>query len=153
MTIGQFAEILTMAYLGIFLKRFGFKKVITIGIAAYFFRYAIFGTAMLPVWIIVVSQAFHGFCYAFFFAAAYIYVDTLADQDVRHSAQTAFGIIILGRGPALGGWLSGYLQNMYTMDNIFSFSKFWYTMSAIGLVTMIFFFMLFQELLSDGNSE
>ncbi|MEC7736481.1 MAG: MFS transporter, partial [Candidatus Neomarinimicrobiota bacterium] len=31
MTIGQFAEILTMAYLGIFLKRLGFKKVITIG--------------------------------------------------------------------------------------------------------------------------
>ena len=153
MTIGQFAEILTMAYLGIFLKRFGFKKVITIGIAAYFFRYAIFGTAMLPVWIIVVSQVFHGFCYAFFFAAAYIYVDKLADQDVRHSAQTVFGIIILGGGPVIGGWLSGYLQNMYTVDNVFSFSNFWYTMSAIGLVTMIFFLMLFQEQLSDGNSE
>jgi len=153
MTIGQFAEILTMAYLGIFLKRFGFKKVITIGIAAYFFRYAIFGTTMLPVWIIVVSQVFHGFCYAFFFATAYIYVDKLADQDVRHSAQTVFGIIILGGGPVIGGWLSGYLQNMYTVDNVFSFSNFWYTMSAIGLVTMIFFFMLFQEQLSDGNSE
>ena len=153
MTIGQFAEILTMAYLGIFLKRFGFKKVITIGIAAYFFRYAIFGTVMLPVWIIVVSQVFHGFCYAFFFAAAYIYVDKLADQDVRHSAQTVFGIIILGGGPVIGGWLSGYLQNMYTVDSVFSFSNFWYTMSVIGLVTMIFFFMLFQEQLSDGNSE
>ena len=153
MTIGQFAEILTMAYLGIFLKRFGFKKVITIGIAAYFFRYAIFGTAMLPVWIIVVSQVFHGFCYAFFFAAAYIYVDKLADQDVRHSAQTVFGIIILGGGPVIGGWLSGYLQNMYTVDSVFSFSNFWYTMSVIGLVTMIFFFMLFQEQLPDGNSE
>ena len=153
MTIGQFAEILAMAYLGFFLKRLGFKKVITIGIAAYFFRYAIFGTAMLPVWIIVVSQVFHGFCYAFFFATAYIYVDKLADQDVRHSAQTVFGIIILGGGPVIGGWLSGYLQNVYTVDNVFSFSNFWYTMSAIGLVTMIFFLMLFQEQLSDGNSE
>ena len=153
MTIGQFAEILTMAYLGIFLKRLGFKKVITIGIAAYFLRYAIFGTAMLPVWIMVVSQAFHGFCYAFFFAAAYIYVDKMADDDVRHSAQTVFGIIILGGGPVIGGWLSGYLQNMYTVENVFSFSNFWYTMSAIGLVTMISFFMLFQEQLADGNTK
>jgi len=153
MTIGQFAEILTMAYLGIFLKRLGFKKVITIGIAAYFFRYAIFGTATLPVWIMVVSQAFHGFCYAFFFAAAYIYVDKMADEDVRHSAQTVFGIIILGGGPVIGGWLSGYLQNMYTVENVFSFSNFWYTMSAIGLVTMISFFMLFQEQLADGNTK
>ncbi len=153
MTIGQFAEILTMAYLGIFLKRLGFKKVITIGIAAYFFRYAIFGTATLPVWIMVVSQAFHGFCYAFFFAAAYIYVDKMADEDVRHSAQTVFGIIILGGGPVIGGWLSGYLQIMYTVDNVFSYSNFWYTMSAIGLVTMISFFMLFQEQLADGNRK
>ena len=153
MTIGQFAEILTMAYLGLFLKRLGFKKVITIGIAAYFLRYAIFGTTMLPVWIMVVSQAFHGFCYAFFFAAAYIYVDKMADEDVRHSAQTVFGIIILGGGPVIGGWLSGYLQNMYTVENVFSFSNFWYTMSAIGLVTMISFFMLFQEQLADGNTK
>ena len=153
MTIGQFAEILTMAYLGLFLKQLGFKKVITVGIAAYFLRYAIFGTTMLPVWIMVVSQAFHGFCYAFFFAAAYIYVDKMADEDVRHSAQTVFGIIILGGGPVIGGWLSGYLQNMYTVENVFSFSNFWYTMSAIGLVTMISFFMLFQEQLADGNTK
>ena len=153
MTIGQFAEILTMAYLGLFLKRLGFKKVITVGIAAYFLRYAIFGTTMLPVWIMVLSQAFHGFCYAFFFAAAYIYVDKMADEDVRHSAQTVFGIIILGGGPVIGGWLSGYLQNMYTVENVFSFSNFWYTMSAIGLVTMISFFMLFQEQLADGNTK
>ena len=48
MTIGQFAEILTMVYLGFFLKRLGFHKVISIGIAAYFIRYAIFGTESLP---------------------------------------------------------------------------------------------------------
>ena len=145
MTIGQFAEILTMAYLGFFLKRLGFKKVITIGVAAYFMRYAVFGTESFPVWVMIISQAFHGFCYAFFFAAAYIYVDKLADEDVRHSAQTVFGIIILGGGPVIGGWLSGYLQNMYTVENIFNYSKFWYTVSAIGLATMVFFYALFRE--------
>ena len=145
MTIGQFAEILTMAYLGFFLKRLGFKKVITIGVAAYFMRYAVFGTESFPVWVMVISQAFHGFCYAFFFAAAYIYVDKLADEDVRHSAQTVFGIIILGGGPVIGGWLSGYLQNMYTVENIFNYSKFWYTVSAIGLATTVFFYALFRE--------
>ena len=129
MTIGQFAEILTMAYLGFFLKRLGFHKVISIGVAAYCIRYAIFGTGSFPVWIMVMSQAFHGFCYAFFFAAAYIYVDKLADEDVRHSAQTVFGIIILGGGPVIGGWLSGYLQNIYTLDGVFNYSDFWYSLS------------------------
>ena len=153
MTIGQFAEILTMAYLGFFLKRLGFKKVITIGVAAYFMRYAVFGTESFPVWVMVISQAFHGFCYAFFFAAAYIYVDKLADEDVRHSAQTVFGIIILGGGPVIGGWLSGYLQNMYTVENIFNYSNFWYTVSAIGLATMVFFYALFREQLVQRESQ
>ena len=153
MTIGQFAEILTMAYLGMFLKRLGFKKVITIGIAAYFLRYAIFGTEILPVWVMIMSQAFHGFCYAFFFAAAYVYVDKIAEEDVRHSAQTVFGIIILGGGPVIGGWLSGYLQNEYTFVNrfpgpdqiFFDYSMFWYTLSLIGLATATFFYFSFKE--------
>ena len=143
MTIGQFAEIITMAYLGFFLKRLGFHKVISIGISAYCVRYAIFGTEFFPVWVIVISQAFHGFCYAFFFAAAYIYVDKIADEDVRHSAQTVFGIIILGGGPVIGGWLSGYLQNVYTVNGIFDYSSFWYILSIIGLATTLFFYFLF----------
>ena len=150
MTIGQFAEIITMAYLGYFLKRIGFKKVITIGIGAYCLRYAIFGTELFPVWVMVLSQAFHGFCYAFFFAAAYIYVDKIAEDDVRHSAQTVFGIIILGGGPVIGGWLSGYLQNAYTVVSgpdllVFDYSMFWYTLSAIGLGTTAAFYLLFYE--------
>ena len=149
MTIGQFAEILTMAFLGYFLKNIGFKKVITIGISAYCLRYAIFGSNFLPVWIIVISQAFHGFCYAFFFAAAYIYVDKLADEDVRHSAQTVFGIIILGGGPVIGGWLSGFLQSANTANGIFKFSSFWYTLSLIGFVTTVLFFMFFKEELTE----
>ena len=153
MTIGQFAEILTMAYLGFFLKRLGFKKVISIGITAYFLRYFIFGTEILPIWVMVLSQAFHGFCYAFFFAAAYIYVDKIAERDVRHSAQTVFGIIILGGGPILGGLLSGYLQNIYTEVYrfpgpdlvMFDYSNFWYTLSVIGLIASIVFYFSFKE--------
>ena len=151
MTIGQFAEIITMAYLGFFLKRLGFHKVISIGIAAYCVRYAIFGTESLPVWIMVMSQAFHGFCYAFFFAAAFIYVDKIADEDVRHSAQTVFGIIILGGGPVIGGWLSGYLQNVYTVNGIFDYSAFWYILSMIGLATALFFYFLFQNQLKSNT--
>ena len=115
-------------------------------------RYAIFGTEAFPIWVIILSQAFHGFCYAFFFAAAYIYVDKLADEDVRHSAQTVFGIIILGGGPVIGGWLSGYLQNIFTVNGVFNYSHFWYTVSAIGLVATIFFYISFREQLEKEVS-
>ena len=116
-------------------------------------RYAIFGTESFPVWIMVASQAFHGFCYAFFFAAAYIYVDKLADDDVRHSAQTVFGIIILGGGPVIGGWLSGYLQSIYTVGTVFNYSNFWYTLSAMGLAASVFFLIFFREQLKKDQYE
>ncbi|MBC8346581.1 MAG: MFS transporter [Candidatus Marinimicrobia bacterium] len=145
MTIGQFAEIITMVFLGYFLKNLGFRKVITIGTVAYFARYAVFGTESLPVWLIVISQALHGICFAFFFAAAFMYVDRITDKDIRHSAQTVFGIIILGGGPVIGGWLSGYLQEMYTANGVFNFSNFWYTIAGLSILTTVFFFTSFRE--------
>jgi len=151
MTIGQFAEIITMAYLGFFLKRLGFKKVITIGIMAYFARYMIFGTSFLPVWVMVLSQAFHGFCFAFFFAAGFIYVDKLAEDDVRHSAQTVFGIIIFGGGPVIGGWLSGKLQEINTIAGVFNYSTFWYTLAGIGIRASILFLSFFKTQLETKN--
>ncbi len=152
MTIGQFAEIITMAYLGFFLKRLGFKKVITIGIFAYFARYMIFGMTFLPPWIMVLSQAFHGFCFAFFFAAGFIYVDKLADDDIRHSVQTVFGIIIFGGGPVVGGWLSGYLQNMFTLNGVFNYSNFWYTLAGIGLIVTLLFYYSFNNMISKETA-
>ena len=152
MTIGQFAEIITMIFLGYFLKNLGFRKVITIGTVAYFARYAVFGTESLPVWLIVVSQALHGICFAFFFAAAFMYVDRITDKDIRHSAQTVFGIIILGGGPVIGGWLSGSLQEYYTANGVFNFSNFWYTIAGLSILTTLFFYLLFKDELSEGNS-
>ena len=152
MTVGQFAEIAAMAYLGFFLKRFGFRKVIFLGVLAYAARYAVFGTVTLPIWIMVVSQAFHGICYAFFFAGAYIYVDKIADEDVRHSAQTVFGMIILGGGPVIGGWLSGYLQETFTQAGVFDYSPFWYTLSAVGFVTALFFGVMFREQVEERTA-
>ena len=69
----------------------------------------------------------------------------IRDRDVRHSAQTVFGIIILGGGPVIGGWLSGKLQEINTTAGTFDYSTFWYTLAGIGLVTALFFFSLFKD--------
>jgi nucleoside transporter len=145
MTIGQFSEIAIMAILGVFLARFGFRTVITIGALAYFVRYTIWSFTDLPVALLVASQALHGICYACFFAGAYLYTDRVAPKDVRHSAQTVFGILILGGGPVIGGWLSGVLQAQYTAAGVVDYGALWRVVSLIGLATAIFFWSLFRE--------
>lgn len=154
MSIGQFSEIIMMVFLGALLKRLGFRAVLFFGASAYLVRYAIWGTAGLPVWLMVSSQALHGLCYACFFAASYIYVDRIADDDVRNSAQTVFGIMILGGGPVLGGFLSGYLGDLYTPEGgTLNYSPFWYTIAAIGLVTSLVLVLLFRDETKNAMSE
>jgi nucleoside transporter len=148
MTIGQFSEILVMAFLGFFLKSFGFRRVVTLGALAYALRYAAWGQVELDPALIVASQALHGLCYACFFAASYIYVDRLAPADVRHSAQTVYGMIMLGGGPVLGGMLSGWLQERYQTDGrmlLEDFQPLWWTLAAVGLACAVAVFALFRD--------
>jgi hypothetical protein len=153
MTIGQFAEIAVMAGVGILLARLGVRWVIAMGALAYFLRYAIFATVSLPAGVIIASQALHGFCYACFFAVAYIYVDRLAEPDVRHSAQTVFGIIILGVGPVLAAPFLGLLASVFTTaDGTLDYAGLWRTLSGIGLVTAIGFAALFRDETTGARS-
>ena len=147
MTIGQFSEILIMAGLGFLLARFGFRKVIALGALAYFVRYTIWSFPdAVPVALLVSSQVLHGVCYACFFAAAYIYTDRVAPVDVRHSAQTVFGILILGGGPVIGGMLSGWLQDTYAASGGgVDYGALWRVVSLIGLAAAAFFYLAFRE--------
>lgn len=115
MTIGQFSEIIVLALLGLFLKRAGFRTVLSIGCLAYVARYLVFSLGT-PTALVLTSQALHGVCFACFYAAAFIYVERIAPADVRHSAQTVFGIILLGLGPLLAGPLLGKLTTVCTRE-------------------------------------
>jgi nucleoside transporter len=99
MSIGQIAEILTMAILGVTLKRLGWRKTMILGVLGHAMRFAVF--AFLPDHpaIIVLVNVVHGIAYAFFFATVYIFVDEFFPKDVRASAQGLFNLMILGFGP------------------------------------------------------
>jgi nucleoside transporter len=146
MTIGQVSEILVLGGLGAMLARLGFRVVITIGALAYFVRYLVWSQVGLPTSVLVASQALHGVCYACFFAAGYIYVDRVAEKDVRHSAQTVFGILILGGGPVIGGWLSGWLEARYQHpEGGVDYAGLWFFVSLVGLSAAAIFSALFRD--------
>jgi nucleoside transporter len=118
MTIAQVAEIFVMAILlSVALEKLGMRKTLALGILAWPIRYIIFviGT---PSWLVVASLALHGFCYVFFFTAAFIYVDKIAPKDIRHSAQSLIAIIILGFGNFLGSLFCGWIQSIFTTETV-----------------------------------
>ncbi len=118
MALGQIAEILCMAMLGVFLKRLGYRTVLALGCTAFALRYGLFsllspensGGGSTKAFILL-AMLLHGFCYAFFFAAAYVFIDRIAAPDIRHSVQTVFGIMILGVGPSLAVFYNARLDS------------------------------------------
>ncbi|MBN1893580.1 MFS transporter, partial [bacterium] len=118
MTIAQFAEIFVMLILlPIFLKKYGMRNTLAIGAVAWPIRYIIFAIGK-PAWLVIASLALHGFCYVFFFVAAFIYVDKVAPSDIRASAQSLIAIIALGLGRFLGSLFAGKVQTMFTSDGV-----------------------------------
>ncbi len=102
MVIAQVAEIFVMLFLlSYFTSKYGIRKTMIYGILAWPLRYIIF-TIGYPSWLVIASLALHGFCYVFFFVAAYIYVDKVAPADIRNSAQSFIAIVILGFGNFVG---------------------------------------------------
>ena len=99
MSIGQVAEISTMAILGVTLKRLGWRTTMILGILGHAARFAVF--ALFPQYkaAIILINVIHGVAYAFFFATVYIFVDEFFPKDVRASAQGLFNLMILGLGP------------------------------------------------------
>ncbi len=138
MSIGQFSEIAFLAVLGLFLKRLGYRLVLTLGALAYGLRFGLFAIAtdasVQSEWIAGAAMVLHGLCYGFFFAGAYVYIERLAPADIRHSVQTVFGIIILGVGPVLAGVYNQQLDVFTPQGEPPDYAGLWRVQAIIGIV-------------------
>ena len=144
MSIGQVAEIGTMAGLGWVLARLGWRATMSVGIAAHAIRFFIY-TFGDPLWLMVAVNIVHGMCYAFFFAAVYIFVDERFPKDVRASAQGLFNLLILGIGPFLGSLLWGRLgDTLRTPDNQVDFQRLFMVPALFGVVALVLLLVAFR---------
>jgi nucleoside transporter len=163
MSIGQVAEITTMAGLGFFLKRLGWRTTMILGILGHVVRFGIYsiGTQDL-LWLVIVSNVVHGFAYAFFFATVYIYVDENFPKDVRTSAQSLFNLLILGLGPLLGNFLWGWLGDVFSSTSldaagktitIIDYHKLFLVPLGVGVAAAAFLAIFFHPVAKDPVPE
>lgn len=145
MSIGQVAEIGTMAFLGSVLARLGWRKTMVIGILGHAVRFAVFALAPIPALVVAVNLL-HGIAYAFFFATVYIFVDEFFPKDARSSAQGLFNFLILGLGPFTANILWPYLGNNVFKDAAggVDFQRLFLSVSALGFAAALFLFLTFH---------
>lgn len=155
MSIGQVAEIATMAILGWFLQRLGWRTTMVLGILGHAARFAVFAFFPDAVPIIVAVQVLHGICYAFFFATLYIFIDAAFPTDVRSSAQGLFNLLVLGLGDLAAKWIFIPLQGSLTSNGVVAYRQLFLVpaaMALVGAVLVALFFRPPAELKADPSA-
>jgi len=156
MSIGQIAEISTMAILGATLKRFGWRTTMVIGVLGHAVRFAVFAFMPECKTLVVLVNLVHGICYAFFFATVYIFVDEFFPKDARASAQGLFNVMILGLGAVAANSLGPVLiQKVFTANGVTDFRGLFLvpcTAAILAALTLAFFFRPPAKTASAGAS-
>ncbi len=143
MSLGQIAEIGTMAMLGVVLKRLGWRTTMVIGILGHAVRFAVFALVPVPS-VDVLVILLHGICYAFFFATVYIFVDEFFPKDARTSAQGLFNFLILGLGPFVGNFIWPMLGQYYKVGDVYQFRSIFLWPSGIALAAAVVLALFFR---------
>jgi nucleoside transporter len=143
MSIGQVAEILTMAILGLTLKRLGWRWTMMLGIFGHVIRFTVFALFPQETWLVILVVALHGICYAFFFATVYIFVDEYFPKDVRASAQGLFNVMILGFGVIAANTICPWMMTQYTAGKVTDFRSLFLIAAGVAVAataTLALFF-------------
>jgi MFS family permease len=146
------AEILTMAALGLALKHLGWRTTMIFGICGHLARFLVFAFFPKLTWLVVAVNLLHGVCYAFFFAAVYIFVDEHFPSDARASAQGLFNVMILGVGVIAANSLGPLLlQNVFTTNGVTDFRGLFLVPSVVALLAIVTMALFFHP--PDRGSE
>jgi nucleoside transporter len=143
MSIGQVAEIGTMAILGAVLKKLGWRTTMVLGVLGHALRFSVFALVQAPVPAVLVILL-HGVCYAFFFATVYIFVDEFFPKDARASAQGLFNFPILGFGPFVANEVWPRLAAHFTRDGAIDFRSLFLVPAGTAFAAALFLFLFFR---------
>jgi nucleoside transporter len=145
MSLGQMSEIGFMLLMPWFLVRFGVKRMLLLGMAAWTARYLFFayGNAGPAMWMLYLGILLHGVCYDFFFVTGQIYVDQQAPLRIRAAAQGFIALVTLGAGQAIGSWVSGRVVDAHVIAAGATVQHDWraiWVVPAIGALAVLLIF-------------
>lgn len=148
MAIGQISEVLFMLLLPVFFTKFGFKRTILVGMAAWAVRYFLFafGDAGELTFMLIIGIALHGICYDFFFVSGQIYTDTKAGSKYKSSAQGLITLATYGVGMLIGFWVAGKITDEYLRpDNTHLWKAIWVFPAYFAIGVFVLFLLTFKN--------
>lgn len=146
-TIGQMSEVLFMLALPLFLRTFGMKATLLIGMLAWAVRYVLFafGNAHALAFMLIIGIALHGVCYDFFFVSGQIYTDSKAGAAHKAAAQGLITLATYGLGMLVGFWAAGLIDDLYVARGVHDWKSIWLYPAAFAAVVFVLFAASFRN--------
>lgn len=155
MTLGQASEVLFMLLLPIFLKRYGIKITLLVGMAAWALRYVLFayGDAGEMSFMLIIGIALHGICYDFFFVSGQIYTDSKAGPKVKSAAQGLITLATYGLGMLIGFAVAGEIADSNLLsEGSHDWTQIWIFPAIFAAAVFVVFGLLFKnEKIEEGD--
>jgi nucleoside transporter len=146
-TIGQMSEVLFMLLIPVFLRTFGMKTTLLIGMLAWAARYVMFAFGQPPAlaFLLIIGIALHGVCYDFFFVSGQIYTDSKAGAQHKAAAQGLITLATYGLGMLVGFWAAGRIDDLYSMGGAHDWKSIWLYPAAFAAVVFLLFAATFRN--------
>ena len=147
MVMGQISEALFILAIPFLFNRIGVKKMVLIGMTAWLLRYLFFayGDMGSNVWMLYTAIILHGVCYDFFFVTGYMYTEKKSNERIKSTSQGLFTFVTYGLGMFIGTWVSGFVTNHYSQDQVYQWRSIWYVPAAIAVAVLVCFIFFFRE--------
>lgn len=154
-SLGQVSEVLFLIIMPLLFKKWGVKKMLFVGMAAWLVRYICFsyGDNGAYFWMLLLGIILHGVCYDFFFVTGQIYTEQLAGEKFKSAAQGLITLATYGVGMLIGFFISGYIVQAYAANNVHDWHKIWLVPAGIAGVVLLLFALLFKDKKAGSPTE
>ncbi len=150
----QISDVMFFLLLPLFLRRFGYKITIFMGIACWVLRYfalsASVGAGASQTAFVFTAILLHGACYDFLFIAGQLYVDDEANERIRGAAQGFIAFILWGVGAFVGTLLAGKVLAAHELAQPVNglshdWKAIWQTPAWGAAIVLVIFLIFFRE--------
>ncbi len=144
MSIAQLAQVVAMAWiLPVIFPRLGYQWTLAIATGMWIVMFTVY-SRMRPRNLIIASMALHGLAYAFFFDAAFIYVNRVASPEIKASAQALYTTVTLGLGLFAGTQITGAVMDHFRRDGGFRWRPIFLVPCAMLVLCTLAFIFFFK---------
>ncbi len=151
MSTGQMLEIFILLSVPFFIKRFGLRNAMVVGLAALVIRYVALYLAgdSAALGFVLVGAGVHGLIFGYFHVGGQIFADRKAPDSLKSQAQGLMFFITFAVGLLMGNFICGWIIRMFSEDSatgtLYQWDAIWGITALMSLAVLILFLLFFRK--------